>query len=188
MISVSELDAQDMNFDFLEEWFSVIRKCTLADLILPRIVWLHCDGLPSSAWTKDNWVKIIGDWGYIISEPSNKTRCGMLQKLKICIQTHKTLNISETLKVVIDGLSYWVVIKESKVEFDAQDIITPLRHFDDEPPSPGATHHSPSLKHYSSDEDKELDNDIVNLQEDLENSIIDITPSDSIEDPPCYGH
>lgn len=42
---------------------------------------------------------------------------------KLCIQTHKVLNVDETVKVVIQGLGYWVRLRESSNCFDSNEML-----------------------------------------------------------------
>lgn len=94
------------------EFFTLIRRATHSDLILPRVAWLDCDGLPISAWNCNTWRNIIGDWGCLITECKKPLLNGMFFKLRIYIATRK-VKIKETLKVLIEGKGFWVTIRES---------------------------------------------------------------------------
>lgn len=106
----SEVYNSNINIDFLYKYFSKVRLANHLDLIVPRVIWLDCDGLSLSVWNKHNWSNIIGDWGYLISENRNPPSNGMYSSLKLCIATRKVEDIAETLKVVIEGDRYWVNI------------------------------------------------------------------------------
>lgn len=118
----AEVFASNTNIEFLYEFFSSVHKATHADLIVPRIAWLECDGLPISAWNKTTWSNIIGDWGYLLSENRKPLKNSMYTKLRICIATSKVDKIKETVKVQIEGKGFWVCIKESSnLQLEAQD-------------------------------------------------------------------
>ncbi|WOG87204.1 hypothetical protein DCAR_0206427 [Daucus carota subsp. sativus] len=103
----------NVNIEFLYEIFTGVYKATHSDLIVPRLAWLDCDGLPISVWNNSTWSSIIADWGYLVTENNKPLISSMFSKLKLCIATCKVERIKETLKVVIDGEGYWVTIQES---------------------------------------------------------------------------
>lgn len=41
--------------------FKEIKAVSHLDLVVPRLAWVWCDGLPIVAWNKETWGKIIGD-------------------------------------------------------------------------------------------------------------------------------
>ncbi|WOH00278.1 hypothetical protein DCAR_0519637 [Daucus carota subsp. sativus] len=92
----------NVNIEFLYEIFLGVYKATHSDLVVPRLAWLDCDGLPISAWNNSTWSKIIDDWGYLVTENKKPLLNSMYTKLKLCIATSKVEQIKETIKVVID--------------------------------------------------------------------------------------
>lgn len=94
---------------------------------MPRIAWINCDGLPISAWNKDTWSEMVGDWGYLLTESIKPTVNGMFQNLRLCISTQQVKKMDETIKVVVDGLGYWVRMKEALNCMDANNITMDYR-------------------------------------------------------------
>lgn len=98
-------------FTMLKDWFLEVRQVSHLDLIPPRLAWLNCAGLPFSLWNLENWNKILGDWGYVITRNFKNLKCGMLQTPRICIQTNQVRDIEETIKIVVENKTYWIKIK-----------------------------------------------------------------------------
>lgn len=72
----------------------------------------------------ENWEKLIGDWGRILTKNFKTLKCGMISTPKVCIQTYQVRDIEETTKVMIDNRGYWIKLKESKVCFKAAKTIS----------------------------------------------------------------
>lgn len=91
-----------------------------SDLVQPRLAWVFCEGLPLSAWNKQNWERILGDWGTILSGTKRVLSYNMYQMAKLCIETHKVLDIDKTINVHIENKGFWVRTKESNFCFDGR--------------------------------------------------------------------
>lgn len=106
------------NKKILEEWFVEIRDSNHRELVHPRLAWIHCKGLPISAWNQGNLQAIFQDWGQVVSAPFVPLICNMYQKEMVAIYTLKVLEIDETIKVWIQGKGYWLRIKKSHSFFE----------------------------------------------------------------------
>lgn len=84
---------------FLKTIFVKMRNVQPTDLIVPRITWLICDGLPVVAWNDETIRNLIGEWGYLISKNKQIIVNKSFFNPKICIAT---------MKVIVDGLGHWV--------------------------------------------------------------------------------
>uniref|UniRef100_A0A166CS71 RRM domain-containing protein n=1 Tax=Daucus carota subsp. sativus TaxID=79200 RepID=A0A166CS71_DAUCS len=106
---------KDLEIDGIKDMFTSFKKVEDSDLVLPRTTWILCDGLPLSAWNKETWELILGDWGSLVSTfPENMEMFNKHNRM-VCITTWKVIPIEETLKVMVRGLGYWVKIKETNI-------------------------------------------------------------------------
>lgn len=117
----------DMGENFLKDWFLEVKQWNHLDLIRPRLAWVHCEGLPISAWNEENLSMITEEWGQLVSSSHIPLICNMYQKKMICISTSKVLQIDETVKVVIQNVGYWIRLKEAHTCFDSRNIPTSQR-------------------------------------------------------------
>lgn len=119
----TEEDRRETQERVLRTWFKETKKAIHLDMVPPRIAWVYCNGLPYSLWNLENWKKIMGDWGQILTRKFKIFNCGMIQTPRICIQTYQVRDIDETVKVLVDSKGYWVKIRESKVCVDTAEMI-----------------------------------------------------------------
>lgn len=115
---------EELPLEALQSWFTEFLEASHGELIPPRLAWLHCEGLPLTMWNLENWEKILGDWGQILTRNFKIFKCGMIQGPMICIQTYQVRDIEETIKVLIKDKGYWIKIRESKLCFKEEEIST----------------------------------------------------------------
>lgn len=105
-------DVDNINTQELLKIFSCVKQPSYIDLVIPRVTWIWCDGLPIIAWNKETWKSILGNWGYLLTEQVRPLQNAMFQGLRLCISTNKVEKIDETLKVLIEDKRFWIKIKE----------------------------------------------------------------------------
>lgn len=76
----SKGDLNSKNKEMLEEWFTEIKVWDHRELVQPRLAWIHCQGLPLSAWNEGNLQAIVQQWGQIASAPTLPMICNLYQK------------------------------------------------------------------------------------------------------------
>lgn len=116
-------DMKNMDKGLLQEWFYEIKNWNNIDLIQPRTAWVHCEGLPISAWTDENLKKIFEDWGKVISSSHVPMVCNMYQTNMVAVSTFKVFKIEETINVMIQNVGYWLKIREATTYVDSKSLI-----------------------------------------------------------------
>lgn len=102
----------EMDLGWLDPWLASFHEVQHKDLILPRIAWLKCDGLPLSLWNQSIWEIIAKEWGsFSHIEPLDSSESYLSTPL-ICVHTHQVKKINETFKVYLDKVGFWVIVKE----------------------------------------------------------------------------
>lgn len=101
----------------VEELFDSITSVTHMDLIVPRITWVRCHGIPCGAWNEENWKLIASEWGTLVEGPIGIGEESIFKGPNICIATRKVVEIDETFKIMIGDEGYWVRAKESRCIF-----------------------------------------------------------------------
>lgn len=117
LISFISHDDKELDTSGISDLFLDIKVVEDCDLIVPRTTWIICDGLPLSVWNKETWELILADWGSLVTDFSDMSELATMTNGRVCIETHKVIPIDETIKVVINGLGYWVRIKETNLVF-----------------------------------------------------------------------
>uniref|UniRef100_A0A164ZZN2 RRM domain-containing protein n=1 Tax=Daucus carota subsp. sativus TaxID=79200 RepID=A0A164ZZN2_DAUCS len=114
LISPVAEEDKEMDLSGLNDLFEKFKKVEDSDLVVPRVAWILCDGLPLSVWNKTTLEAVLGDWGTLVSEFSDSLDFSNVHNGAICISTWKVLPIEETLKVMVNGLGFWVKIREMR--------------------------------------------------------------------------
>lgn len=93
-------------------WFSRVKKFNDNDLVVPRTVWLESQGIPMSAWLKENlkgYTKHLGEW---VTWSYQKDEGMDLFNPIICLSTVNYETIVEKMKILVKGKHYDVSFSE----------------------------------------------------------------------------
>lgn len=193
-----EDEVNNANMQELLKVFTSVKQVNYIDLVVPRIAWVWCDGLPILAWNKETWKKLVGDWGYLLTEHTKPLQNAMFQGLRLCVSTNKVDKIDETLKVMIEDKGFWIRMKEldssqsfiesyQRKEMAAEDKEVSQcqeQNFDSSYEEGTYEHTSPNMDSSPTSKESEMVNDqsenthiSVNLQEDGYNQGGDILDS-----------
>ena len=52
--------------NLLEEYFVEIRMWSAEEIHQTRRVWVECFGIPLQAWSKENLIRIVEQWGTVV--------------------------------------------------------------------------------------------------------------------------
>lgn len=100
--------------ELLQSWFKKVRDLNSKDLLIPRIVWVECVGLPIIAWKEENlkaYMNNLGEW--ICWEFEDKVGRRIFNP-RICISTINMKEINTEMTILVRGVQYDIRLKELK--------------------------------------------------------------------------
>ncbi|CAH1453373.1 unnamed protein product [Lactuca virosa] len=105
-----------MNEKYWGNWFSEFKFGNSYDELPGRIAWLKIIGLPLHMWSEENFARIAGTVGKILSPSEIPISLQDVSCGKICVLTDRKTKINEVVAVESKRYILWVGIAE--VDFD----------------------------------------------------------------------
>ncbi|XP_058775830.1 uncharacterized protein LOC131650116 [Vicia villosa] len=95
-----------------EQWFSSIRPWAPNDMDSVRLLWLRISGTPCHAWG-ENFFKVLAESrGTFVKNDELTVARSSMEEARICIKSGWKEVINVTVKAVIDGVSFFVSMRE----------------------------------------------------------------------------
>ncbi|GKB90180.1 RNA-directed DNA polymerase, eukaryota, partial [Tanacetum coccineum] len=91
-------------------WFAQLIQASNSFCIDERVSWIDIEGLPLKAWTKNTFNRITSKWGELLYLDEQVE--GYFHSKRVCVKTKLVDNICESIKIIIQGKTYWVRAKE----------------------------------------------------------------------------
>ncbi|GJV96565.1 RNA-directed DNA polymerase, eukaryota [Tanacetum coccineum] len=91
-------------------WFAQLIQASNSFCIDERVSWIDIEGLPLKAWTKNTFNRITSKWGELLYLDEQVE--GYFHSKRVCVKTKLVDNICESVKIIIQGKTYWVRAKE----------------------------------------------------------------------------
>nr|GEU49601.1 RNA-directed DNA polymerase, eukaryota [Tanacetum cinerariifolium] len=92
-------------------WFSEIKAASLEFQPVKRIAWVEAEGIPLKLWSVKTFSRIANKWGELLDVDDQEDSCFYSKRL--CVHTKLDRSISEDLKIIHRGITYWIRAKET---------------------------------------------------------------------------
>ncbi|GJV53563.1 RNA-directed DNA polymerase, eukaryota, reverse transcriptase zinc-binding domain protein [Tanacetum coccineum] len=91
-------------------WFSQLIQASNSFCIDERVSWIDIEGIPLKAWSKNTFNRITSKWGEVLYLDEQEE--GYLHSKRVCVKTKLVDIICESVKIIIQGKTYWIRAKE----------------------------------------------------------------------------